>query len=49
VNDSSPVEWPEFREYARKKYGKELDEDLIAMIEDLIERRRSRINKKRRL
>ena len=49
VNDSSPVEWPEFREYARKKYGRELDEDLIVMIEDLIERRRSRITKKRRL
>jgi transcriptional regulator with XRE-family HTH domain len=31
---------PEFREYARQKYPKELDEDVIAMIEDLIERRR---------
>ena len=35
-------EWPEFREYARHKYPAELDEDLITMIEDLIERRRSR-------
>jgi len=35
-------EWPEFREYARQKYPKELDEDLITMIEDLIERRRER-------
>ena len=35
-------EWPEFREYARKKYPAELDEDLITMIEDLIERRRAR-------
>ena len=33
-------EWPEFREYAQCKYPAELDEDLIAMIEDLIERRR---------
>ena len=35
-------EWPEFREYARQKYPVELDEDLITMIEDLIERRRQR-------
>jgi len=35
-------EWPEFREYARRKYPQELDEDLITMIEDLIERRRHR-------
>ncbi len=35
-------EWPEFREYARHKYPAELDEDLITMIEDLIERRRGR-------
>ena len=33
-------QWPEFREYARQKYAEELDEDLIIMIEDLIERRR---------
>jgi len=31
---------PEFREYARTKYGTELDEDLITMFEDLIEMRR---------
>ncbi len=35
--------WPEFREYARQKYPAELDEDLITMIEDLIERRRAKI------
>ncbi len=34
--------WPEFREYAYQKYPTELDEDLITMIEDLIERRRGR-------
>jgi transcriptional regulator with XRE-family HTH domain len=39
-----PPEWPEFREYARRKYPGELDDDLITMIEDLIERRRSRRN-----
>jgi len=37
-----PPEWPEFREYARRKYPNELDDDLITMIEDLIERRRQR-------
>ncbi len=35
-------EWPEFREYARIKYPHELDEDLVTMIEDLIERRRGK-------
>ena len=34
--------WPEFREYAHKKYPNELDEDLGTMIEDLIERRRQK-------
>ena len=42
VAEKKPDEWPEFREYARRKYPDELDEDLITMIEDLIERRRSR-------
>lgn len=37
-----PAEWPEFREYALGKYRNELDEDLITMIEDLIERRRQK-------
>lgn len=38
----SDEELPDFREYARRKYGEELDEDLITMIEDLIERRRQK-------
>jgi len=33
---------PEFREYATRRYPNELDEDIIAMIEDLISRRRER-------
>jgi len=37
-----PAEWPEFGEYARRKYLKELDEDEVTMIEGLIERRRGR-------
>jgi transcriptional regulator with XRE-family HTH domain len=40
IAEAIPTAWPEFREYASKKYPEELDEDLIAMIEDLIERRR---------
>ena len=42
VTEKDTPEWPEFREYARRKYPGELDDDLIIMIEDLIERRRSR-------
>ena len=40
--EAEATEWPEFREYAQLKYPNELDEDLITMIEDLIERRRGR-------
>ena len=43
-----PAEWPEFREYAQQKYPNELDEDLITMIEDLIERRRGRRHERRK-
>lgn len=42
VSEAAPSQWPEFREYARHKYPDELDEDLITMIEDLIERRRAK-------
>jgi len=42
VAETAPPEWPEFRDYARQKYPNELDEDLITMIEDLIERRRQK-------
>ncbi len=42
VAERGPDEWPEFREYARQKYPQELDEDMVTMIEDLIERRRSK-------
>ncbi len=41
--DQTPASaWPEFREYAIQKYPGELDDDVIEMIEDLIERRRDR-------
>lgn len=39
-NHIDPIDLPEFRDYARKKYPNVLDEDLVIMIEDLIERRR---------
>ncbi len=42
VSEAGPAEWPEFSEYARKKYPNELDEDLITMIQDLIERKREK-------
>jgi len=42
VSENKFADWPEFREYARQKYPNELDEDLITMIEDLIERRRQK-------
>ncbi len=42
IAEAETPEWPEFREYAQRKYPDELDEDLITMIEDLIERRRGR-------
>lgn len=42
VAEIRPPEWPEFRDYARRMYPDELDEDLITMIEDLIERRRQK-------
>jgi len=42
LKQTAPSEWPEFREYAQRKYPDELDEDLIIVIESLIERRRGR-------
>ena len=39
----SSNKWSDLREYARQKYPNELDEDLITMIEDLIERRRAKV------
>ena len=42
IAEKAPADWPEFRDYARQMYPDELDEDLITMIEDLIERRRGK-------
>ena len=39
---SAEIDLPAFREYARKRYPKELDEDFITMIEHLIEVRSQR-------
>jgi len=46
VAEKPPVEWPEFREYAQQKYPAELDDDIIIVIEDLIERRRAKQNER---
>ena len=48
IEMQTPAEWPEFREYAKKKYPNELDEEIISMIEDLIERRRARRYKRKK-
>ena len=42
VTKAPAAQWPEFREYASLKYPDELDDDIITMIEDLIERRREK-------
>jgi len=42
IAEKETLEWPEFREYAYKKYQTELDEDLITMIEYIIERKRAK-------
>jgi hypothetical protein len=34
---------PEFAQYVRRKHGVELEEDLVTMIEDLIERQREKV------
>ena len=41
VPQTTPADWPEFREYARRKYP-QLDDDLIAVVEGYIERRRGK-------
>lgn len=46
ISSSRNEHWPEFREYARAKYPNELDDDIITMVEDLIERRRASRRKK---
>ena len=47
VKEDESFAWPEFRDYASRKYPDELDEDLITMIEDLIERRRENRRKEK--
>jgi len=42
IADAPPDTWPEFGEYARRKYGNELDDDFIATIEALIAQRREK-------
>jgi transcriptional regulator with XRE-family HTH domain len=42
LEDKAASELPDFREYVKRKYPRELDDDLVTLIEDLIERRRGR-------
>ena len=42
VEEKVAGELPDFREYVKRKYPRELDDDLVTLIEDLIERRRER-------
>ena len=42
IAEPQSTSWPEFREYAERKYPYELDDDLITLIESLIEQRRGR-------
>jgi len=42
VEETAASELPDFREYVKRKYPQELDDDLVTLIEDLIERRRGR-------
>jgi hypothetical protein len=42
LEETTASELPDFQEYAKRKYPQELDDDLVTLIEDLIERRRGR-------
>jgi transcriptional regulator with XRE-family HTH domain len=42
AEEKAASELPDFREYVKSKYPRELDDDLVTIIEDLIERRRGR-------
>lgn len=46
IREEGTSNWPEFREYSEKKYPRVLDEDMITLIEDLIERKRLRKGRK---
>ncbi|MFC1964731.1 helix-turn-helix domain-containing protein [Chloroflexota bacterium] len=47
TRDKGESNWPEFREYAENKYPKVLDEDMVTLIEDLIERKRQKKRRKK--
>jgi len=42
LEETTASELPDLRDYAKRKYPQELDDDLVTLIEDLIERRRGR-------
>jgi len=42
VEEEAASKLPDFREYVKRKYPQELDDDLVTIIEDLIERRKGK-------
>jgi len=49
ANSNAPIknrvdELPEFHDYVRMKYGVDIEEDLVTMIEDLIERQKQKVD-----
>jgi len=45
LEETTASELPDFQEYVKRKYPQELDDDLVTLIEDLMERRRGRNEK----
>jgi transcriptional regulator with XRE-family HTH domain len=45
AEEKAASELPDFREYVNRKYPQKLDDDVVTIIEDLIERRRGRNGK----
>ena len=46
--DIEPLRWPEFREYAEKRYPDMLSEDIITMVEGLIKSKKNGKHKRQR-
>jgi transcriptional regulator with XRE-family HTH domain len=42
IEGETASELPDFREYVKRKYPRELNDDVVTIIEDLIERRRGK-------
>jgi transcriptional regulator with XRE-family HTH domain len=42
LEETTASELPDFRDYVKRKYPQELDDDLVTLVEELIERRSGR-------